>query len=157
KGDFMPAQLYYDIQTYIKCVYFCVAKTKIDDPHGRFLISQVGTDRLESGFGHVRTMIGGDSNADQLQLTSRLSALAECSILFNAHPEWDKTPRRLEYGGLNAALNDSSRQIDHLGLHSWSGDTLVSNVNLQTCWQKGMLLASETLRVAGIATPFDDM
>lgn len=157
RGDFMPTQLYYDIQTYVKCAYFCVAKTKNDDPAGQFFLSQMGTDRLESGFGHVRTMVGGDSNADQLQLTSRLGALAECSALFDDHPEWDSTSRRLKYGGLRSVLNDTSRRVDHLGTASWSGDTYVSNVNLRTCWQQGMLIATSTLESAGITAPFDNM
>lgn len=117
----------------------------------------MGTDRLEGGFGHVRTMMGSDSNADQLQLTSRLGALAECSALFDAHPEWDTASRRLKYGGLRSVLNDTSRRVDHLGPISWSGDMYVSNVNLQTCWQKGIPLAISTLEAAGIAAPFDEM
>ena len=157
KGDFMPTQLYYDIQTYVKSAYFCVAKTKIDNPSGQFFLSQMGTDRLETGFGHVRTMIGGDSNADQLQLTSRLGALAECSALFEKHPEWDTSSRRLKYGGLKAVVNDTSRRVDHLGPVSWSGDTYVSNVNLETCWQQGMIRATGTLEEAGIAAPFHQM
>ncbi|KAF8600334.1 hypothetical protein BDV93DRAFT_404414, partial [Ceratobasidium sp. AG-I] len=157
RGDFMPTQLYYDIQTYVKCAYFCVAKIKNDDPAGQFFLSQMGTDRLESGFGHVRTMVGGDSNADQLQLMSRLGALAECSALFDDHPEWDTTSRRLKYGGLRSALSDTSRRVDHLGPVSWSGDTYVSNVNLKTCWQQGLLIATSVLEAAGITVPFDEM
>lgn len=90
RGAFMPSQLYYDTQTYIKCAYFCVAKAKLDDPQGRLYIIQLGTNRLEAGFGHVRTMVGGDSNADQLQLASRLSASAECAALFESHKDWNK-------------------------------------------------------------------
>jgi hypothetical protein len=36
KGNFVPSQLYFDIQTWIKNIFFCVAKTKLDDPNGEF-------------------------------------------------------------------------------------------------------------------------
>ncbi|KAF8598089.1 hypothetical protein BDV93DRAFT_451701, partial [Ceratobasidium sp. AG-I] len=148
KGAFMPSQLYYDIQTYIKCTYFCVAKTKIDDPLASFYITLLGTDRLETGFGHVRTMAGGDSNVDQLQLTSRLSASSECTNLFESHKDWNTPARRLKYNGLRAVLDSQSRRVDHLGPSSWTGDTLVANVNLQTCWQTGKRHAIDALKKA---------
>ncbi|KAG8913026.1 hypothetical protein FRC02_005698 [Tulasnella sp. 418] len=40
----MPVQLYFDIMMMIKNTYFCVAKTKIDDPDGSFWLIQLGTD-----------------------------------------------------------------------------------------------------------------
>jgi hypothetical protein len=36
KGGSMPSQLFFDLMTMIKNVYFCVAKTQIDDPDGSF-------------------------------------------------------------------------------------------------------------------------
>ncbi|KAF8601235.1 hypothetical protein BDV93DRAFT_585605, partial [Ceratobasidium sp. AG-I] len=157
KGAFMPTQLYYYIQTYIKCAYFCVAKTKLDDPLGRFYITLLGTDRLEAGFGHVRTMTGSDSNVDQLQLTSRLSASSECAKLLESHKDWNPPSRRLKYTGLRGVLGSPSRYVDHLGPSSWTGDTLVANVNLQTCWQVGKRHAIEKLKKAQVSVPFEEM
>lgn len=63
----MPTQLYIDIMIMIKSVYFCVAKTKADDPMGNFWVILLGTDCLEELFGILRTMIGNDTNLDTLQ------------------------------------------------------------------------------------------
>jgi len=62
KGGVMPSQLYFDLMCMIKNVYFCVAKTQLDDPEGRFWVILLGTDPLEIMFGRVRTIIGNDSN-----------------------------------------------------------------------------------------------
>jgi hypothetical protein len=70
KGNFIPIQLFFDVMSMIKNIYFCVAKTQVDNPNGQFWIILLGTDRLEKIFGMVHTMIGNDSHADQLQLTN---------------------------------------------------------------------------------------
>jgi hypothetical protein len=38
KGNFIPIQLYFDVMTMIKNVYFCVAKAQTDDINGHFWI-----------------------------------------------------------------------------------------------------------------------
>jgi hypothetical protein len=53
KGRVMPSLLYFDLMTIIKNVYFCVAKTQLDDPTGKFRIILLGTDSLEILFGKV--------------------------------------------------------------------------------------------------------
>ena len=47
KGNFVPSQLYFDVQTWIKNAFFCVAKTKLDDPDGEFWLILLRTDALE--------------------------------------------------------------------------------------------------------------
>ena len=69
KGSAMPLQLYFDLMTMIKNVYFCVAKTQIDDPEGSFWIILLGSD-LKSHFRKIRTIQGNDTNVDQLQLAN---------------------------------------------------------------------------------------
>ena len=43
----MPTQLYIDIMIMIKNAYFCVTKTKADNPNGNFWVVILGTDRLK--------------------------------------------------------------------------------------------------------------
>lgn len=88
----MPTQLYVDIMIMIKNVYFCVAKAKADDPEGRFWVILLGTDRLETLFGILRTMIGNDANLDLLQLGLRLTGTTEVSTILAKHPQWDRAP-----------------------------------------------------------------
>jgi hypothetical protein len=49
KGHFIPSQLYFDFVTAVKNVYFCVAKTQLDDPDGCFWIVLLGSDPLSLG------------------------------------------------------------------------------------------------------------
>ena len=72
----------------IKNVYFCVAKTQIDNPTAQFWIILLGTDGLEKVFGKVRTMVGGDTNADQLQLANHIDGAVQCINILEEHPEW---------------------------------------------------------------------
>lgn len=50
-GRFVPSQTYFDFMTTGKNIFFCVAKTQIDDPNGRFWIISPATDPLEISFG----------------------------------------------------------------------------------------------------------
>lgn len=77
----------------VKNAYFCVAKTKISVPDGKFWIILLGTDHLESTFGLVRSMIGTDQNTNMLQLSTRLSYAVECLNIFEKKPKWDHGPK----------------------------------------------------------------
>ncbi|KAG7085372.1 hypothetical protein E1B28_002935 [Marasmius oreades] len=70
RGDFAPVQLYFDVQSMVKNIYFSVGKTKLDNPNADFHVILMGTDGLEKVFGMIRTMVGSDTNPDQLQLTN---------------------------------------------------------------------------------------
>ena len=85
----MPMQLYVDIMIMIKNVYFCVAKTKVDDPDGNFWIILLGTDFLEVLYGILHTMVGNDANLDLLQLDLRLTGTTEVSTILAKYPHWD--------------------------------------------------------------------
>ena len=65
-GDFLPTALYIDIMLMIKNVFFCVAKAKVDTPDEDFNLVLLGTDRLESLFGCLRTIIGNDANVETI-------------------------------------------------------------------------------------------
>lgn len=136
----MPTQLYVDIMIMIKNVFFCVAKTKVDNPDGRFFLMLLGTDRLEELFGILRTMVGNDSSIDIYQLVLRLSGTTEVSGILAQHPEWDRAPRRLKLPTLSKEGIEIFKDVDHIKPSSWRGDVSVKNVNLKTCWMMGQYL-----------------
>lgn len=76
--------------TMIKNMYFCVAKTQIDDPEGEFWIILLGSDPLETLFGTIHTINGIDSNVNQLQFANRSGSAVACSNILAEHPEWAK-------------------------------------------------------------------
>ncbi|KAF8999623.1 hypothetical protein BDQ17DRAFT_1427648 [Cyathus striatus] len=88
KGDFIPVQLYFNVESMIKNVYCGVSKVQIDNPSGQFWITLLGTDGLEKVFGKVCTMVGGDTNADQLQLTNHIDRAVQCINILEEHPDW---------------------------------------------------------------------
>ena len=88
KGDFIPVQLYLDIMSMIKNVYFCMAKTQIDNPIAQLWIILLGTDGLEKVFRKVQAMVGSDTNADQLQLANQIDGAVQCINILKEHPEW---------------------------------------------------------------------
>lgn len=157
QGDFIPIQLYFDVMSMIKNVYFCVAKTQQDDPNGKFYIILLGTDGLEKVFGRVRTMIGNDHHADQLQLTNRIDGAVQCVKILELHPEWGGQSRRITVKSLEEQGNNISKKLDHLNPRSWTGDVYVKNIILRSCWQEGRRLAEVALREASIDSPFHMM
>jgi len=157
QGDFIPIQLYFDVMAMIKNAYCCVAKTQQDDPNGKFWIILLGTDGLEKVFGKVRTMIGSDHNADQLQLTNRIDGAVQCVKILELHPEWGGQSRRLTVKSLEEQGTNITKKLDHLNPRSWQGDVYVRNIILRSCWQEGRLLAEEELREASIDSPFREM
>ncbi|KAF7792170.1 hypothetical protein EIP86_003200 [Pleurotus ostreatoroseus] len=157
KGDFIPVQLYFDLMSMIKSAYFCVAKAKIDNPNGQFWLILLGTDSLEHTFGKIRTMIGSDTNVDQLQLADRIDAAVTCVRILEAHPEWGGTARRLKIKPLKGQGSDISKSMDHITPKVWKGDVYVRSVVLLTSWQEGRRQAEAALEKAAISAPFDDM
>lgn len=151
KRGIIPAILYLDVQIMIKNVYFCVAKILVDNPDSGFLwIICLGTDALEKIFGLVRTMIGSDANADQLQLTSRMSGAIQCSQIHQEHPEWDRGPRRLAIPSLQGQGDHVASSADHVNPRSWVGDVSVKGILSQTCWIRGRQSAESDLAEFGI-------
>jgi hypothetical protein len=133
----MPTQLYVDMMMMIKNIYFCVAKTKVDDPQGNFWIIQLGTDRLEVLFGILCTMVGNDANLDLLQLGLRLTGTTEVSTILAKYPHWDRAPRRLKLPALSKDGLVIHQHVDHINPASWRGNANISQVVLQTCWKIG--------------------
>jgi hypothetical protein len=157
KGNYVPSQLFFDVQTWIKNAFFCVAKTKLDDPDGQFWLILLGTDSLEHLFGVVRTMISTDANADLLQLGNRLEASATCCRILAEHPEWVQGPRRLSIRNWRDDAGDTSAKFDHINPASWHGNVYVKDVVLLTSWTVGRRLAEQELQAANFPIPFTEM
>lgn len=141
--DFIPTELFIDVMIMIKNVYFCIAKSKIDDPEGSFWIILLGTDRLEELFGILRTMVGNDANLDFLQLVSRITGTTEVSNILAKYPQWDRAPRRLKLPALTRESKELPDTSDHIKPGSWRGNVQVKLVSLQTSWRRGRLLAQK--------------
>lgn len=164
KGEFIPVQTYFDVMSMIKNVYFCVAKTQLDDPDADFWTVLLGTDGLEKVFGKVRTIVGNDTNADQLQLTNRIDGAVQCVNILEQHPEWGGQARRLNVKPLfnvvdkdNTPANEITSTYDHISPRSFTGDLCVGKVVLRGCWLSGRRLAEQTLENGQMKSPFADM
>ena len=142
---FMPVQSYLDIVLMIKNAFFCVAKAKVDNPTSNFYLISLGTDRLETFFGLVRTAVGTDANVDTLQLGSRASGLTEVVAILAEHPEWDYGTRRLTLPVFSKETQEFTSKADHINPRDWRGDVSVSKVNLHTCWLLGRKQAAELI------------
>ncbi len=55
--QFMLMQSYVDIMIMVKNMFYCVAKAKVDNPHGNFYPILLGTDRLEMFFGQFGLLL----------------------------------------------------------------------------------------------------
>ncbi|KAH9015472.1 hypothetical protein EDB84DRAFT_1582181, partial [Lactarius hengduanensis] len=127
---FMPRQSYLDIVLMIKNVYFCVAKMKVDNPSADFYLVLLGTDRLETFFGLIRTAVGTDANVDMLQLGSRASGLTEVVSILAEHPEWDYGTRRLSLPVFSKETQEFTSKADHITPRDWRGNVSVANAIL---------------------------
>ena len=141
---FIPRQSYLDIVLMIKNVYFCVAKMKVNNPAANFYLILLGTDRLETFFGLIRTAVGTDTNVDMLQLGSRASGLTEVVAILAEHPEWDYGMRRLSLPVFSKSGEFTSK-ANHISPKDWHGNVSVASVNLHTCWLLGRKQAEELI------------
>ncbi|KAI0078465.1 hypothetical protein K474DRAFT_1706510 [Panus rudis PR-1116 ss-1] len=85
--NFMPNQLYGDMQTTIKNVFFCVAKQQELDVSQPLYLFNMGDDRLESLFGCVRMQGAHNPNFTYKQLLDRLAAAIDLEAIFTRHPK----------------------------------------------------------------------
>ena len=120
----------------VKNAFFCIAKTKHDNPSGEFFLILLGTDRLESIFGLIRSQNGSDVNVSTYSLSSQMSGAVECHSILSQRPEWDRGPHRLRLQGLSV-VTGIEQKVDHLNPASWKGDVQVSGVQLMLAWKSG--------------------
>jgi hypothetical protein len=149
-SQFMPTQSFVDIMIMIKNVYYCVAKVKVDNPHGSFYPILLGTDCLETFFGLIWTAVSTDANVDLLQLGSHASGLTEVAAIFAEHPEWDIGTRHLALPQITQQVGEITSMVDHITPKDWCGDATVARVNLHMCWLLGCRQAVEHIPEAGL-------
>ena len=137
RGKAMPSLTYKDIVLLVKNAYFCVAKAKICMPDSNFYLIPNGTDRLESTFGVVRTMVGNDANADILTLRYCLSHAVECINILSEHPAWDHGPGHLCLCEIEDSNGDVRSKCNHITPDSWEGNVNVRDISLVTAWNLG--------------------
>ena len=153
----MPSLTYKDIILMVKNTFFSVAKAKIQEPKGSFWLILLGTDRLESTFGVVRSMVGNDANADMSSLTTRLSHAVECLNIFSEHPEWDRGPRRLKLPAIEDGNGDVMSKTDHISPSNWKGNVSLDRVIPLTVWNDGRQLVETEFTVLNIASHFAEI
>lgn len=139
----MPTTLYLDIMHMVKNAFICVAKAQIDLPLSEFFLILLGTDRLETLFGILRTMVGNDANLDLLQLALRMTGTTKIANILAKYPQWDKGPRRLHLPLITRDSTSLPDVIDHINPRIWRGCVLVALVTLVTCWKLGRRHAAE--------------
>jgi hypothetical protein len=81
RTSFCPGQLYYNVQTMLKNIFWVLAKQKLLDDSLGFYITQAGEDRLKVNFGIYRLM-DNSQNVDILQLSQRASTAIEIMRIF---------------------------------------------------------------------------
>lgn len=127
--NFMPNQLYGDMQLTVKNVIMCIAKQKELDHMQLFYTFWTGDDKLEATFGLVRMQGGHNPNCTLKQLIDHLAASIDLTNVFARHPTWNSGSRRLKI--------TRTEHADHLNPESWRGMVAVSSVDLYDAWTAG--------------------
>jgi hypothetical protein len=145
KSLFIPNSLFVDIGIMVKNVFFCVAKAKVEHPMQPFFVVLLGTDRLESLFGILRTMVRNDANLDILQLALRITTTTDVSNILAKHPEWDKSPCCLRLPSVSKSMEDFSSSADHIGPSAYMHPEKVYpfGLTLATPWKRGRHLLKD--------------
>jgi hypothetical protein len=133
-NNFIPTALYIDLIMMVKNVYFCAAKAKIDTPNEDFSVVLLGTDRLESLFRCLQTIIGNDANVDNYQLSLRLTGTMESANILALHPEWDKAPQCLHLPSVSQDSSEIPASADHISTRSWRVSQALSSLTPPTVW-----------------------
>lgn len=127
---FIPYQLYYDTQTMMENIVFCIRKQQVLDPREKFFIGDSGDNRLELHFGCTRMMGGHNSGCSYSQVLDRLGAAKDIDGVFKRHPELDLGHHRLKMGTRH-------ENVDHINREMWRGDIVSGCCDLPSAWQMG--------------------
>jgi len=149
RSEFIPSPLFINIAIMVKNTFFCIAKAKVDHPNDPFFLVLLGTDRLESLFGILCTMVGNDANLDILQLSLRVTSTTEVSSILAKHPEWDKGLRRLRLPTVSRSFDDLTNSVDHIGPRAYLCPEKLypSSLTLATPWKHGQHLMEDKVLV----------
>ena len=86
----------------------------MDHPLDLFFLVLLGTDRLETLFGVLHTMVGNNANLDILQLVLYVTAMTKVSNILAKHPDWDKSPHCLHLPTITRAIKIIPNSTDHI-------------------------------------------
>ncbi|KAG9309942.1 hypothetical protein JVU11DRAFT_9974 [Chiua virens] len=137
RRSFMPNQLYYDSQTLVKNVIFCIAKQQRLDASQPFFLLDVGDDAIKLLFAFLRMCGGHNSALNYKQAIDRLRAARDIGGVYSRNPDLRHGHRRLNLS--------RTEHLDHIHRDMWSGDILSHNVNLRACWLSGRDVAISLL------------
>src|SRR5258705_2939198 len=124
------------MQIMVKNAFFCITRTKQDDPNGEFFLILLGTNHLEGIFGLIRSQNGSDVNVSMYSLSSQMLGAVECHSILLQQPELDCGPCRLWLQGLSVVMG-IDQKVDHLNPALWKGDVWVSGVQIMSAWKSG--------------------
>ncbi|KAF8263204.1 hypothetical protein EI94DRAFT_1773013 [Lactarius quietus] len=153
-SDFLPTALYVNLILMIQNVFFCVAKAKVDTPEEDFSIVLLGTDRLESLFGCLHTIVGNDTNVDNYQLGAWLTGTMEATNILALHPEWDKVPQCLHLPLLSQDMTTIPDSTDHISPRSWRELQSLHTLDAEYPFASDVLHAVESTLNASLLAPF---
>ncbi|KAI0804565.1 hypothetical protein BC629DRAFT_1713564 [Irpex lacteus] len=145
--NFMPNQLYGDMQTTVKNIIICIAKQLDLDRSQPFYLFWAGDDRTENMFGRVRMLGGHSPNFSYKNLLDRLGVTVDLAAVFSRQPHLDSGFRRLKVS--------RTEHIDHLNPESWRGRAIVGDVDLLSTWMQGRAEACTLLRRVHIDFDFE--
>ena len=107
-------------------------------------------DRLEEGFGLVRTLSGGASGTgdgmDALQCVERLGGVNQCNTVYARNPDLQMSSRHLQATKDN--MNPRSYLLTEDGKQDYSR-VETSSVSLEFAYTNGRRQAKELLKIAG--------
>ncbi|KAL1758039.1 hypothetical protein FB107DRAFT_288756 [Schizophyllum commune] len=140
---FCSNQLYSDFQSMVKAAIFYTEKSRLLGSHAEVYFCLLGDDVIEALFGIAR-MIGGHSpNATVSELKYRFQAAMNATAIYEMHPEWELTPRRLK-------LSDT-RDLDHLRPRHWKPEAVsVASCDVVSCWKAGAKEAEAALAMYSV-------
>lgn len=144
--NFMPNQLYGDMQTTVKNAIFCIAKQLHLDRTQPFYLFWTGDDRLEGLFGCTRMQGGHNPNFTYKDFVDRVGAGVDIAAVFARHPRLNNGFRRLKV--------TRTEHMDHLNPESWRGRVIVSEVDLESSWAQGRKDATILLRRIHVTCDF---
>ncbi|KAG6380410.1 hypothetical protein JVT61DRAFT_8533 [Boletus reticuloceps] len=140
RRSFMPNQLYYDSQTLVKNVIFCIAKQQRLDASQPFFLPDIGDDPIELLFAFLCMCGGHNSALYYKQGIDRLRAAQDIGGVYSCNPDLRHGHRRLNLL--------RTEHLDHMHRGMWSGDILSRNVNLHACWLNGHDTAISVLSIS---------
>ena len=146
--NFLPNQLYHDIQATFEDSYYCATKWKIYHPYEPLYLMLCSNDVIERMFGNIR-MRYSQTSLDNLELINSARAMKACTETMMKHPSWTRKNRSVSQ---RLALDYSNPQ-------DWIENKLILNdVDIVSVWNTGRAIAEQhlnsTKRHAGTKSDF---